>query len=411
MNKQAFSLALQFDLELISKELPSKRMLELAVVAPLAGTEFNRPGLNLALVLDRSGSMKGEKLAYVKQAAEHVINLLEEKDKVALVAYDDEVLSLSPSVAVSKEIRDELKLLLRSIRCGSLTNLSGGWLQGCQFVATAIEKGQVNRALLLTDGLANEGITDMEELGMHARQLHKRGVSTSTFGVGEGYNEHLLEFMANQGGGNFYYIASPRQIPEIFTRELDELAAITARSIEVEVNLPPHVDAHLFAGWKQEWEGRRLRIFLGDLASGQRREVYLRLLTPPQDGASTLEIDVTARARGENDSLFESKATLALRYTEKEEIRSATPNREMLSRACEVEVADNANQALILERQGEREKARRLLIESINEAAPNLSPQKAAEYQKMADEIQDGLNEQQRKASHHAGYITRQRRR
>lgn len=406
----AFSLSAQADLSLIKKETPSQRILEVGVTAPLAQKNEQRPGLNLALVLDRSGSMSGEKIEFVKKAAAHVIALLEEKDRLALVAYDQEVLSLSPSVPVNLAARSELRALVDRIESGGMTNLSGGWLQGCQFVATAAAEGLVNRALLLTDGLANVGITDMEALGNHARQLHNRGVSTSTFGVGDGYNEHLLELMANQGGGNFYFIASPQEIPGIFAHELSELAAITARAVEVEIELPPHVDARLLAGWKQQQEGNRLKVWLGDLASGQLRQIYLRLLTPPQEKLPTLEIRITARARGENEMVYEEKATLTLQYADPQEIQAARPDQSLMSRFSEVEVAEAANEALKLESKGERERARQVLNQALAAAAPHISPEKSTEYQSLADKIQDGLNAEQHKVHHYRNYQDRQRR-
>jgi len=365
-----FSLSVQTDLNLIKKETPSQRILELNITAPIAQKQEQRPGLNLALVLDRSGSMSGGKIEYVKKAAEHVVSLLQEKDRLALVAYDQDVLSLSPSVPVTEAARSELKTLLRQIEPGGMTNLSGGWLEGCQFVANAATEGLVNRALLLTDGLANVGITDMEMLGHHARQLHNRGVSTSTFGVGNGYNEHLLELMSNQGGGNFYFIGNPQEIPDIFARELSELAAITARTVEVEIELPPHVDAQLLAGWKQEQKGNRLSIWLGDLASGQLRQIYLRLLTPPQGELSALEIQITARARGENEAFYEEKTTLTLRYADAQELQTARPDQSLLSRYTEVEIAEAANEALKLEQRGERKRAGEMLKTALAAAAP-----------------------------------------
>ncbi len=404
------SLTVQADLNLIKKETPTQRILEVCISAPPAEGNTTRTGLNLALVLDRSGSMSGHKLEYAKMAADHVLSLLGKIDQAALVAFDDDVLSLSPSVPVTGEGRAHLRSLLRRVEPGGGTNLAGGWLQGCQFAAEAAAKDAVNRALLLTDGLANVGIVDIEELGMHARQIHNRGISTSTFGVGEGFNEHLLELMANQGGGNFYYIETPQQIPEIFARELKELAAITARNVEIEFELPPHVGVQLPGGWKQEQEGSRLRAWLGDLASGQQREIYLQLLTPPSSEPTSIEIKITVRAVGEMETVFEEKAVLTLRYASAVEIAAATPDRPLMSRFSEVEVAAAANEALKLERRGMAREARHTLMERVAMAAPYLSEEKAEEYRKLAEGFERGLDEGDRKASQYSSYLNRQRR-
>lgn len=117
-----------------------------------------------------------------------------------------------PGVFATPEAKSKAIDAIHRVAARGMTDLSGGWLCGCELVASELMELGVNRTLLLTDGLANRGITTLEELEPHAAELRKRGVSTSTFGVGDNFNEVLLQAMAEAGGGQSYDIATPEQI-------------------------------------------------------------------------------------------------------------------------------------------------------------------------------------------------------
>jgi Ca-activated chloride channel family protein len=409
-DNRLLTIQARLDLDLIAQEVPTQRILELDVQAPVSASRQDRPRLNLALVLDRSGSMSGEKLEYVKKAAQHLLNLLKEGDRIAVIAYDNQVTVLSPSVMNTQTIRADIQQKIGALQAGGNTYLSGGWLQGCQEVAQAVENNQLNRVLLLTDGLANEGITDLEELGKHARELTARGVSTSTFGVGEGFNEHLLEHMANQGGGQFYYIATPQEIPDIFLRELNELASVTARQVEISLEIPAAVSVQVLGDWRIEQntaqEGQR-RIFLGDLISGHSQEVFVKLLTPSSSDQQQIPIKVSVRAVGEAGQPLESKAEIALIYKPQELVLQAEPSLDVLGRFSVVEMATTTNQALKLEREGRREEAAEAMARGIAAAAPYLAPEQCIQYTQLSERMKEGMQESDRKDIHYTSYLRR----
>jgi Ca-activated chloride channel family protein len=258
--------------------------------------------------------------------------------------------------------------------------------------------------------LANEGITDLEELARHARELAVRGVSTSTFGVGEGFNEHLLEAMSDQGGGNFYYIETPAEIPALFGREFKELAAVTAREVEIVLELPPQVHAQLLGGWRVECSPGQMRIFVGDLYSGRQQEVYVKLLTPPAGDLSQLSLRAKAFGKGEGGQQYESQAEAALRYAPQAEAEAAPSKRDMLERFARVDLAETANEALKLERRGENEKANRLLEQSIEANRPYVAPSQADDYHQLSERMKQGMDEADRKQSHYNSYNQKRRR-
>ncbi len=199
----------------------------------------SRLPLNLALVLDRSGSMGGDKLAYTRKAASFVVNHLSEKDYVSVVAFDDEVNVLLPSRQVTN--KDALKQMLDQIAPGGSTNLSGGLISGFREVKRRARPNQVNRILLLTDGLANVGLTGPALIDK-AGEIRKSGVGVTTLGVGSDFDEDLLLAMAEKSAGNFYFIENPDRIPAIFAEELQGLLQVVAQGITLRFRP--------WAGWK-----------------------------------------------------------------------------------------------------------------------------------------------------------------
>ncbi|MEH2163863.1 MAG: VWA domain-containing protein [Nostoc sp.] len=166
--------------------------------------ESPRRNLNLSLVIDRSGSMAGASLHHALKAAESVVDQLEPDDILSVVVYDDEVDSVVPPQAVTNKAT--LKNSIRKVRAGGITNLSGGWLKGCEHVKAGLDPQKINRVLLLTDGHANMGIQDPKVLTATSAQKAEEGITTTTLGFAQGFNEDLLIGMARAATGNFYFI-------------------------------------------------------------------------------------------------------------------------------------------------------------------------------------------------------------
>jgi Ca-activated chloride channel family protein len=410
MSISTLSLSAECDRRLVAVEVSSQRTIEwIAAVADVARRDSRAP-LNLALILDRSGSMQGDKLRYVQQAACHVLDMLDERDRIAVVAYDDQVTLLAPSQPISAHMRDELKRKINQLRPGGWTDLSGGWLEGCREVADRLTVDGIHRALLLTDGLANRGITDIEELTHHARELRRRGVATSTFGVGLDFNEQLLEALAEQGGGHFYYIERPDQIPDVFRRELGELLTVVAREAFLSITIPSGVAVELLGDLPHERTGERLRIFLGDLCAGERRALYTRVLTPPDAPGTSVVLRGELGYADLDGRTATVAAEISFSYTREAEVLLAPLYEGILQRSGEVELAAATAQALKLERNGQRQQAQALMQQSLAAHMPYMPAPAAAAYQALAGQIEHGLSEEQRKETHFAAYRKRQSR-
>jgi Ca-activated chloride channel family protein len=271
------------DRRLIRPSAHSRRFLLARIVAPQATAERVRPPVNLAIVLDRSGSMSGEKLRVAKTAVGEAIGRLQPDDRFSVVVYDDVVDVVIESTTASGEARRGAIERLRTVEARGSTNLGEGWLRGCEQVAGHLAELGVNRCLLLTDGLANVGITDPGQLSIHAAELRARGVSTSTFGVGNDFDERLLQDLADAGGGHFYYIADAPQIRDAITSEVGETLEVVAREVTLEVTARDDIRVEPISPYTASSRGNRTLVSIGELASEQVVEVILRLSVPYGD--------------------------------------------------------------------------------------------------------------------------------
>jgi len=239
-------------------------------------TEKKRVPLNISLVLDRSGSMSGDAIKFARDAAKFVVEQLSSEDILSIVNYDDAVEVTSPSQPVkNKEI---LIKKIDEINSRGWTNLSGGSLEGYKQVASTKSSNYVNRVLLLTDGLANKGITEPERLNKIASgKFGEEGIALSTFGLGAEYDEDLLTQMAESGRGNYYYIDKTDKIPEIFAKELDGLLNVVAQNTTVSIELPSGVKCEKVYGYPYTQEGNKIIVALNDIFSKEDKVFLLKV--------------------------------------------------------------------------------------------------------------------------------------
>ena len=190
-----------------------------------------RPDLNLSLVIDRSGSMEGEKMIRAREAAQFCIDQLLPTDRLSVVAFDDRIDVLFSSQPVTN--KDVLKSLISRIHARGSTALHEAWVRGGLTVSESLFDTGINRVVLITDGLANVGITSTDEIVTQAMGLYQRGVSTSTIGIGSDFNEDLLMPMAQSGGGNAWHVVEADDMQHIFQVELEGLIAQFAHTVSL----------------------------------------------------------------------------------------------------------------------------------------------------------------------------------
>ena len=282
-NDTPLSSSLEFDRPLVLKgdKTPVYAVIRLTAAEPVRATE--RPPLNVALVLDRSGSMEeAGKIDYLKRAALQLVDRLGPRDVLSVVEYDDEITVMWPAHTLDSPLA--VKPLIAALSPRGSTDLAGGMMAGAHQAARALEnglvpKGAVTRVLLMSDGLANVGVTKPDKIKALVREAKAAGTPITTLGLGRDYDEDLMQMIAEAGGGRYYYIENPAQMARIFALELDSLARTVVKDAVLEIDVPG-AEILGFDGTKAA---------LGDLYGGENRALLVRLPVDTQSmGAKTL---------------------------------------------------------------------------------------------------------------------------
>ena len=289
MTSKAPTLSLQTDRTLVRAAGGSVRHLAVRITAPRVATGRARAPMNLAFCIDRSGSMGGNKLALAKQAVHQALGMLGPADRFTIVTFDDRVDVIVPPTLATPTAIAKGRAHLDDVAARGSTALCDGWLTACGEIGT--DKA---RCFLLTDGEANVGETNAEVLFEHARQLEARGVRTVTFGLGDGFNEELLQGLATAGGGNFYFIEQAIQIGDYFTSELGEALELANPDVYLDVRVPG-ATCESMSMYTTTTRGDGIAVRVGDLASEQVVELLVRVTLGAGTVGATVPVTIALR--------------------------------------------------------------------------------------------------------------------
>jgi Ca-activated chloride channel family protein len=261
---------------------PGKVSLELdltAGAAPEGGANSER-GIDLVVVLDRSGSMQGAKLEHAHRALHHLLSGLADRDRFALFSYADTVQKHGDLLPVNDHNRGRMHSAVNGIAAGGATNLSAGLRAGIELITAAGSAGRPGRVILVSDGLANRGVTDPAALGQMAAAAAGREFAVSTVGVGADFNEFLMTRIADRGAGSYYYLENPDAFAEVFRKEFQAAHAALASGIAVRLELPAGVRLTDAAGYPCTASGNTVVFYPGSLRTGQVRRLFLTFQVP-----------------------------------------------------------------------------------------------------------------------------------
>jgi len=252
------------------------------------GDEVQRPPLNVALVLDQSSSMSGDKIERAKQAAIMAVSKLSARDVVSIVTYDSAVRVLVPATQVTDKSR--LYNAIESIRANGSTALFAGTSIGADQVSRFLNKEKVNRVVLLSDGMANVGPDSPKELGDLGKALAKKGMSVSTIGLGLGYNEDLMTQLANYSDGNHDFVKDSADLARVFDREFGDAMSVVAQDVNIEIICDEGVIPIRVVGRESTIIGQRVTTRVNQLYSSQQNYVILEVQVPPAESNSERQI-------------------------------------------------------------------------------------------------------------------------
>jgi len=292
---------IQVQMELDQVQAPAARNIERYVLVTLrtpqkvpaaetVPTTTGRAAMNFSAVLDVSGSMHGAKLENARAAVRQALHRLHDGDVFSLVLFSSQVECVFEPAALNSDTRGEVEAALDKVRTGGMTALAGGLNLGIEKIHA--QKQDTNLVLLLSDGQANVGDTDLEKIGYRGYVARQQGIIVSTLGVGSDYNEALMAEIATQGGGRFYHIAAAHQISAYLTGELGEVAALVARQAQIHLTLPAGAALMpLSAAYSVRQNGGEAIVDVGDLPADLELEIPLRLTLPAQTQGTKLSVE------------------------------------------------------------------------------------------------------------------------
>ena len=240
--------------------------------------DAHRAPMNLAVVLDRSGSMEGAKIEKARQAAAMAVDKLGDDDIFSLVTYDNETdLLIPPDRVGGRDHREELKARIHRIQPGGSTALHAGVVLGAKQVRRFFDKERVNRVILLSDGLANVGPSHTSDLASLGRELRGDGIAVTTIGLGDDYNEDLMTALAEASNANYYYVKDAEKLPGIFSQELGAARSLLARSVIIRIETPEGVRLKEIIGRPEiECHDRVVEIKMPELFGSEKRRFLVR---------------------------------------------------------------------------------------------------------------------------------------
>ena len=318
-----------------------------------------RAPVNLSLVIDRSGSMNGEKIAHARQAALALLEQLDEHDRLAVIHYGNDVV-VFPGTFVTDDNKRRLRSFISRIQDEGGTNIADGLVAG----KAQLDKGRtdfkVNRLILLSDGQPTVGITSVAGLSRLVQKFHADGTTITSIGVGLDFNEDLMQRLAEVGGGSYAYIQNTTALASIFERDLKQAGSTVARDVTLAMTLPAGVRFGEVLGRPASASGNTIAVALPDFSAGQIEKLVVRV-SVQAPATANLALDVANLKLDYRDVLAEHAADanlkLAALVTPDVKLAQARRDKDAVVDATRAQSAQNYRRAAQYLEKGDAKKA------------------------------------------------------
>ena len=235
--------------------------------------------INVALVIDKSGSMQGEKIRRARDAAIMAVERMRTDDIMAVVTYSNNAEVLLPATKTTD--KESLKTAINRLSAGRSTALYDGVKKGAQEIRKFLDRNRVNRIVLVSDGLANVGPDSPKELGLLGASLGKEGIVVTTIGLGLSYNEDLMTQLAEKSNGNHAFVENAKDLARFFDSEFGDILAVIAQEVKVTITCADGIRPVRVLGKEAEIQGQQVQIALNQLYSEHDHLLLLEIEVPP----------------------------------------------------------------------------------------------------------------------------------
>jgi hypothetical protein len=236
----------------------SKYILQLGMNSAMSLDDFKSTPLNLAVVIDVSGSMSDSgKLEFAKDGVLALLDILEEQDYFSLVVFETDATVKIPMGPVTPSKRIEIENQINALSPGGSTNIFGGLEAGYEQVLTKLEPGQMPRVMFLSDGLATAGNTESYAIKAMSEQYNDQGIGLTTIGLGINSDQQLMNALAQTAGGNSYFIQDEEKVADVFVEDIVHLLTPVASNLQIRFHLHPEFSLKELYGfeWAQDEDG------------------------------------------------------------------------------------------------------------------------------------------------------------